>query len=288
MDVQPNELSESLSRAPGDASARPGAARTPTHIRNLPPASATSLFGAEPLQATLREALADEAGRWRIALVGPGGIGKATLARVCAARLADQPGSHFQGIVWDTLQPQAAAGQRANLLAHPLSTFDSLLEAIALQLGYDEQVKVEAPKKEAFLRALLKSVPYLIVVDNLDAASDGASLISALQTLANPTKFLLTSRQRLPDAEGVWPITVAPLGDADALALLRHLAAERGLTELAASSDSDLLALQRVCGGNPLALQLMGNLTAHRPLRQVMQELTPTSPVTENDFRRRI
>jgi hypothetical protein len=75
--------------------------------------------------------------------------------------------------------------------------------------------------------------------------------------LANPTKFLLTSRHSLHDYPGILSLSLDELSAADSLALLRHEACERGMMEVASTPEKTLLQVHEVAGGNPLALKLL-------------------------------
>jgi hypothetical protein len=92
--------------------------------------------------------------------------------------------------------------------------------------------------------------------------------------LANPSKFLLTSRVSLFD-EGDLAHWVAPeLAEADALALLRQEAERRNIGALLTASPADLRPIYTTVGGNPLALKLVaGQLRVH-PLAVVLADLT--------------
>jgi hypothetical protein len=124
------------------------------------------------------------------------------------------------------------------------------------------------------LRQQLQSAPYLVVIDNLETEAETAQLVERLQDFANPSKFLLTTRVRLPLTAGVRTLVPGELALADALALLRHQAAAIGLVELAQADDGALERIYQPVGGNPLALKLVVGLAAVLPLPQILQDLT--------------
>jgi hypothetical protein len=140
-------------------------------------------------------------------------------------------------------------------LAAPALTADGLIEALAAQL-LPGDTAVSAPRALPALEARLRAVPHLIVVDNLETVADIEELLSVLSRLANPTRFLLTSREAAL-GPGVYRFPVPELGLTDALALVRGEAASRGLRHVAEVPDDDLAPIYGTVGGNPLALRLV-------------------------------
>jgi hypothetical protein len=121
--------------------------------------------------------------------------------------------------------------------------------------------------------ALLKQVPSLVVVDNLETLADYETLLPTLLKLANPTKFLLTSRHSLRTHPDIFSWTLAELSLTDTLRLLRQEAETRGLTEAAQAPAEQLQSIHRVVGGNPLALKLVVGQMSILSLAQVLENL---------------
>ncbi|MBN1135400.1 MAG: tetratricopeptide repeat protein [Anaerolineae bacterium] len=239
--------------------------------RNLPPATYTRLFGVEQPLAQVLEALADPGGRWLIAIDGLGGLGKTALAHA-VARQAAQTG-RFAGLAWETASQATFVWGEVRPSPRPALTLDALLEAIARQLDWHDLAALPLPARQAALADRLRRQPYLVVVDNLETAADYESLAGALWELANPTKFLLTSRQQLHSYEQVYSISLQGLPDPDGLAFIRYHGGERGIQAVAEADDATLLQIQHVTGGNPLAIKLVTGQLAHWPLRQVLADL---------------
>jgi len=122
-------------------------------------------------------------------------------------------------------------------------------------------------------KALLKSRPYLIVVDNLETAVDYEAIADQLWGLANPTKFLLTSRHRLSGYEHVHAIPLDELEAQDALAFIRYEGQERGIADIVRAEDATLLRIYEVTGGNPLAIKLVLGQTVSLTLDRVLANL---------------
>ena len=115
-------------------------------------------------------------------------------------------------------------------------------------------------EKRTTLVKLLKEVPTLIVVDNLETVADYQTFVPYLRQLANPSKFLITTRFSLQSYSDIFCYSLSELEEADALAFLRHEAVARDITRLAETTPEQLAAIYQVVGGNPLALKLVGQL----------------------------
>jgi hypothetical protein len=123
------------------------------------------------------------------------------------------------------------------------------------------------------LRPRLKTTPHLIVIDNLETLVDVESLLPTLQDLANPTKFVLTSRKSYYSEPNLYHFPVPELSEPDALRLIRQEATVSNLPVLAASADDVLRPIYQTVGGNPLALRLVvGQIHIHT-LESILHDL---------------
>jgi hypothetical protein len=113
----------------------------------------------------------------------------------------------------------------------------------------------------------------VILVDNLETLVDVESLAPTLQTLANPTKFVLTSRRSLYSEPNLYHVRVPELSEPFALHLIRQEARLSNLPELAAGSDADLRPIFETVGGNPLALRLVVGQAHLYTLPSILYEL---------------
>ncbi|MCB0170149.1 MAG: hypothetical protein KDJ97_06310, partial [Anaerolineae bacterium] len=140
------------------------------------------------------------------------------------------------------------------------------------QLGEESPEMVSPQQKMALLTERLKAQPHLVVIDNLETIVDFESLLPLLARLANPSKFLLTSRVMPPQA-GLASIRLTELSRADSFDLLRHEAGLHHMTSLAEASDEQLGRIYQVVGGHPLALKLVIGQLHSLPLSQVLDSL---------------
>jgi hypothetical protein len=167
----------------------------------------------------------------------------------------------------------------------PALTADDLLLALAVQL-LPAGAALSSQRSLSALQALLRQVPHLVVIDNLETLADVAELLPTLRRLAGPSRFLLTSRHTLPDEPDVYHLAVPELAEKDALALVRYEAQMRNLEAVAAAGDADLRPIVETVGGNPLALKLVVGQLFLLPLPQVLDNLRQARGRTIGDMYR--
>ena len=172
-----------------------------------------------------------------VVLLGPGGSGKTRLAwRYVETRLDAWPGGAWFCDLSDATDLDEACRTIASALEVPLTGTD-----MATQLGH----------------ALAGRGRTLVV---LDAVEQAAAIIDGLtarwMARAPEVRFLVTSRLVLR-AEGERLVTVDPLPEADAVALLRRRADETGHTlGTTRRTAADLEAIVRELDCLPLAIEL--------------------------------
>ncbi len=238
----------------------------------LPPASYTRLFGLHEMRTKLETLLLGVKAPWVVALVGIGGIGKTALADAVTRQVIDH--FAFAHIVWVRSEPQTMSGQsRSPQLMYEdfITTLDSRLWSDATEVRSFEQRLFQ-------VRQALKQRPCLVVIDNLERETDTAYLLAHLNDLANPSKFLLTTRTRPVEQATVYTVNVDELSPADATALLRHHAQDIGIQAMDTATAADIENIYQVVGGNPLALKLVVSLLDLLPLSQVLSDLARSQP----------
>jgi len=209
-----------------------------------------------------------------IAIEGMGGIGKTALADTLARHLMG--GHQWQDFAWVTARQQVFNGGGAiKPMAKPALTTDALIDALVKQLSSTEigTSMLSLEQKRTILQQRLRAQPHLIVIDNLETLLDVESLLGLLRELANPTKFLLTSRVSRFHETDIFHFALPELHEAAALALVRQEAHVRNLPDLTTASDADLQAIYATVGGNPLALRLVVGQTHIHPLPRVLANL---------------
>ncbi|MBK7896776.1 MAG: NB-ARC domain-containing protein [Candidatus Promineifilaceae bacterium] len=231
----------------------------------LPPPTYTNLFGSQSHVDQLLGYLTRPHAPGVIAIVGIGGIGKTALAdQVVRAIL---PRYIFQDIFWLRVSPDDTNGALP-----PEAILEKIINDLAEHLC--PQTTISSNGRIACLRQTLKNRPTLIVIDNLESEADTTLLLDALNDWAIPSKFLLTTRVRLPAASAAYSLVLDELPQATAADLIYAQAQNLNLTDLAQAPDALIHQIYAVTGGNPLALKLVVGLTAVLPLQQILTDLT--------------
>jgi len=236
----------------------------------LPPE--VQLFGVEEHLNSLLDVLASAEPIWLISIEGLGGIGKTALANA----LVRQPGlmSRFANIAWVSAKqqeflPNIGFEQETS----PTLTGDSLTDILLEYFDNTIPLTQSPQEKRITLTRLLKKVPYLIVIDNLETVVDYQTLLPALRQLANPSKFLVTSRHSLRAYPDVFCLSLTELNQIETFRFIRYEAKVRGLPMLAGALEAELQSIYEVVGGNPLALKLVIGQISVLPLSRVLDSL---------------
>lgn len=168
-----------------------------------------------------------------LTLLGPGGIGKSTLADVVA----------------QTAAPRYADG--ATLVSlESLSEPDSIPSAIAAGLEIHLDSRLDPLDQ---LVSVLRERQVLLIVDNVEHLPRGWVWLSELGSACPQLKILVTSRERLR-LEDEWVYEVQGLSPSEGAELLvqRTQQIAPGVT----LSKDDILSICEVVGGSPLGIEL--------------------------------
>lgn len=240
----------------------------------IPVPAAADPVGLDAHLSHLLELLHRPEAPWIISLEGIGGIGKTTLAAALLRTIATT--RTFADFGWVSAKAGILdLGGAIRAVPQPALTMRALVADLLRQLAPEAADSLLALQEQAlsFLRSRLKRTPHLIVIDNLETIADLEALAPTLLTLANPTRFVLTSRKRLVDESGIYLYPVPELSERNALKLVRQEASLRNLPEVAYAADADLHPIFATVGGNPLALLLVVGLTHVHSLGVVLRHL---------------
>ncbi|MCB0063724.1 MAG: AAA family ATPase, partial [Caldilineaceae bacterium] len=200
---------------------------------------------------------------WLILVEGMGGIGKTALAdAVMRHLLAHVP---TVDIAWVTARQRFLdMGGHLHTVDQPALTGDALVGELAEQLLGEGAALASADALLPALQAHLQKHPHVVVIDNLETVADLEVLLPQLRALANPTRFLLTSRESLYTQGDIYHYKLSELRWEDAHALVLHEAHQRNLPQLLQALEAELYPIYETVGGNPLALRLVvGQMHAH-------------------------
>jgi hypothetical protein len=234
-----------------------------------------SLFGVSQERKQLYTVIEQAEQPWLIAIDGIGGIGKTALANALAHELVET--DRFYDIAWVSARQQeflpSLGLQPATNTSHPALDVDTLADTLLTQLDGGLPPSASPQEKMLVLTGLLRRFPYLVIIDNLETVVDYQALLPTLRKLANPSKFLLTSRHSLHTYSDVFCVSLKELSRAHVFAFLRHEAEVRGLPALANALPAQLESIYQVVGGNPLALKLVIGQICVLPLPLVLENL---------------
>jgi len=201
-----------------------------------------------------------------VALWGPGGVGKTTLALEAVRALA---GVFAQRLVW------TGPEQRVDF------NFITLLDEIATQLGHADLRTLALELKKEQVRALLAAAPALIVLDNFETikAEEQTPCAEWLRRSA-PCPALITTRVKI---DGAGNIPIAAMSPEEARVYLERLIGQTHDSQAFAGLDRDHII--RTAEANPLVLQwVVAQIDAAQEPRTVLDELAQG----EGDAARRV
>jgi hypothetical protein len=107
------------------------------------------------------------------------------------------------------------------------------------------------------------------VVDNLETAEDTRAIAQLLWALSNPSKALITTRQRIELGSPVRTFHTQSLSREATRAFIHDYVDERGLP---AVDDFGVDLITEASGGNPLAIKLVLGQAAYLPLSRVVEK----------------
>lgn len=246
---------------------------------SLNPPTYSRLFGVDEFCNTLVERLLLTAPPWVLAIVGIGGIGKTSLADMAVRQVIRH--FHYKKVVWLRVAAPIVdyVGYEGyedpeNIHTAPFqATLDKLMLQLAQTICPHLSPETAADVRNLQVRQTLKTIPHLIIIDNLEFEADSAYLFPLLNDLANPTKFLLTTRTHAPGQTGVFSLSLKELSREDTAAFICDHAQNINFGDLADADPSEIQSIYHVIGGNPLAIKLVVGLAVVHPLAEVLEDL---------------
>lgn len=229
-------------------SARGGAAPAPPRALCAPPAMMPDFTGRDreldQLRSWSRQA-GDSPGGETVAVVGPPGVGKTTLAVAAAHHLAAGfPDGCLAVDLHGTDQDLVAAS----------TALDRMLRGLGV---HPSQIPHTVAEQSSLCRSMLAGRRMLVLLDNVTDEAHARPLLAA----GRGCLTLITCRRALSGLEGVRWLWLTPLASHSAVELVAKIA-DPGRVRAEPQAARELVAL---CGNLPLAVRIAGNRLARQP-----------------------
>ncbi len=235
---------------------------------HMHPPTYSQLFGVDELKIKLFDWLTTNDEMWVLAITGIGGIGKTALADFVTRKVIQS--FRYDDVAWlrlDLLGFDASSGFNPSE-----RLFHHLIDYLA-DYFYKEFRHPQFEQRLVQVQVRLNARPHLIVIDNLESKADTAYLLNKLQELAQPSRFLITTRTPPESEAGVYSASLDQLSFEDASALMCQHAHEIGVTAVTQATPADFSAIYEAVGGNSLALKLAIGLLSILPLGELLAGL---------------
>lgn len=180
-----------------------------------------------------------------ITITGEGGIGKTALAIDAAYRLADDPESDFDCILWQSLKTRQLTTSGVIEIENNVRT------VLGANLENERFLASSLGAAEESLANIFQGLNALIIIDNLETDL-GEDIVHLIETLEDAT-FLFTSRIGIGQLER--RINLGQLSTKDATLYFRRLVSFTNLEKLKGLSDSAASALVQDLRNSPLAIK---------------------------------
>jgi hypothetical protein len=243
------------------------------------------LIGVDEHLARLQRLLEDPHGSPLICVTGLGGIGKTALVDNLMRRMVMQ--NRVQGLAWITARQQSYGLDGAIVATHlPVLSGTRLLQALWDQLlpHLPAPLHPDGPPLGELELQLRELPERIVVIDNLETAADLAGLMPLLRRLAQPVKFVLTSREQMLASGTLYQYPLTSLSREHALALLRSEAQVQNLPALVEASEDQLSRIYEVAGGHPLALRLIVGQLHRNALPDVLRSMQQVNSASSENL----
>jgi tetratricopeptide (TPR) repeat protein len=249
----------------------PAVHRTTEPRHNLPQRDYELFVGRQKELAEVRRLLSPRSRAFVITIDGIGGIGKSALVLESAYTFIDQHATlpkdeRFEAIIWVSAKRTYLNASGIHERRQVFRTLEDVFAAIARVLDYPAITSEDLEDQRTLVDQALREQRTLLILDNLETVDDD-DLMDFLHELPEPTKALITTRQRIDAAR---PLRLVDLPRDDALALIAQEAARKNVTIAPEQQEK----LWRRTGGLPLAVVWsIGLMSVGHGIDAVLQRL---------------
>ena len=220
-----------------------------------------------------------------VTVSGAGGVGKTALAHKLCDSFLSLPSTKFpfDAIIWVSAKEERLSLTGIERLDPNLQNYEDFIDAVLEIIGedIDESLNEKEQRFDALLPLCDKGL--LFVVDNLETIQD-ERLIEFLKEVPSPHKVLITSRLGLGEIEKRYPLK--HLSEGDAITLLRCVAREKQLHDLAGKPDAVLRPYVQRMDCYPLAIKwVVGQVALGQDIASVVHLVaSPAADLTHFCF----
>lgn len=267
-----------------EATSIPSPFEIETGLYRLLPKEYGVFVGREQLLERIKTAIEKDPRLWIINLFGPGGVGKSALATRVAYDYFSS-GNYEAILQLSAKDRELSPGVGVRSLQPSLLSLEDLLDKILQLFTFTEYCSEDISVKKKWALDLLSTCSTLIILDNMEAVSDGR-IMEFVREFPPETraKVLLTSRQR--NSEWELPIQVPELSNSEIREFIKLRSQELSL-DFPIKNENVIQKVSEISGGLPLAIQwILGEYARTKDLDAILKRvLTNQSPLLEFSFR---
>jgi NB-ARC domain len=207
-----------------------------------------------------------------IILYGVGGIGKIALATELARRAVAE--GLFETVICEYAMHEILGNRNTILLNNTSWSVESLLDAIATQVGQRDIIEATTPEKHIRLSQLFQEQRYLLLLHNLHLKTDENlyRFLASIESFTGHSYVIITSRMANYYGNYI-QYHLGALDFESAVHFLKADAAERDVKQLLDAPMVTLELIYVVTHGMPLSLKMVVSQARFLELNVILRQL---------------